>query len=155
MPRGNHCGPPWWHKRFRQGGLRITLGRDVILNVLTRAKKHLSAEEIYLAARPQYPSIGLTSIYRTLDVLIGMGLVQKFDFGDGRARYELTGAPDQEHHHHLICKKCGRVIDYREFMDEELEFLRIAEKGLARKYDFEITGHLIHFYGICEKCRKG
>ncbi len=153
MPRGNRGGQRWWHGRFRQGGLRITMGREAILNVLTRAKKHLSAEEIYLAVRQQYPSIGLTSIYRTLEILTGMGLVQKFDFGDGRARFELTGAPDQEHHHHLICRRCGRVIDYRDFMEEELEFLRITERGLSKKYRFEISGHMIQFYGLCEKCR--
>jgi len=154
MPRGSRCGPPWWHSRFRQRGFRVTLGRDALLNVLTRAQKHLSAEEIYLAVREKYPSIGLTSIYRTLEILIRMGLVQKFDFGDGRSRYELTGTAQRDHHHHLICTQCGRVIDYRDFMDEELEFLKITERGLAKKYHFDISGHLIQFYGICDQCKK-
>lgn len=155
MPGRNRMGPPWWHGQFRRCGFRITLGRDAILDVLTGANKHLSAEEIYLKVHPACPSVGLTTVYRTLEILVNMGLVCKFDFGDGRARYELAEGPRKEdHHHHLVCVKCNRVIDYSDFIDEELEFLKKAEKGLSRKYNFDITNHLIQFYGVCDRCRK-
>jgi len=147
-------GTLWWRGRLRQRGLRITSGREAVCKVLTRAKGHLSAEEIYLAARPLYPSIGLTSIYRTLEIMQKMGLVRKSDFGDGRARYELTSSQHQGHHHHLICTCCGRIIDYCDFMDEELEFLKVTEKGLSKKYGFKINDHLIQFSGICDRCQK-
>ena len=84
-----------------------------------------------------------------------MGMVCKYDFGDGRARYELVKGPQQDnHHHHLICTQCKRVIDYDDFIDEEIELLKKTENGLAKKYNFNIKNHLIHFYGLCDKCRN-
>lgn len=155
MPRGFRQEPFWWHGRFRGCGYRITLGRGVILDVLTKADKHLSAEDIYMKVHSSYPSIGLTTIYRTLELLVNMGLVFKFDFGDGRARYELAEGPKGErHHHHLVCTNCSRVIDYTDFIDEEKELLGQTEKGLSRKFSFKITNHLIQFYGLCDKCKS-
>jgi len=154
MPRGDGAGPGWWHGRFRGCGYRITAGREAILGVLTKASKHLSAEDIYLKVRSMYPAIGLTSVYRTLEILVDMSLILKFDFGDGRARYELAEGSRNSHHHHLICTDCKRVIDYTEFIDDEVELLRRTEKGLSDKYDFKITNHLIQFYGLCDKCAK-
>jgi Fur family transcriptional regulator, ferric uptake regulator len=146
---------PWWHGRFRGCGYRITSGREAILDVLSRSDKHLSAEDIYMQVHPKYPNIGLTTVYRTLDVLADLGLVFRFDFGDRRARYELSQGPKgTRHHHHLICTKCNRVIDYTDFIDEEVELLNQTERGLSSKYDFKITNHLIQFYGLCNKCRN-
>jgi len=144
---------PWWHGKFRGCGYRITLGRQAILDVLSKANKHLSAEDIYMKVHPKYPNIGLTTIYRTLDILANVGLLYKFDFGDGRARYELAEGPKGAyHHHHLICTGCKRVIDYTDFIDEEIELLNQTENGLSKKYDFKITNHLIQFYGLCKEC---
>lgn len=156
MPRGHHMGPPWWHDRFRGHGYRITIPRETILNVLSKTSGHLSAEDIYLAVHKNYPNIGLTTIYRTLELLVHMGLVFKFDFGDGRARYELSEGPKgKRHHHHLVCTSCGRVIDYTDFIDDEIELLSRTEKGLSQKFRFKITNHLIQFYGLCDQCQKG
>lgn len=145
--------PPWWQGRFRGCGYRITAGRQSILDVLMKADKHLSAEDIYLKVHPRCPSVGLTTIYRTLEILVNMGIVHKFDFGDGKARYELVGGPKGEkHHHHLVCTSCGRVVDYTDFIDEERELLSQTEKGLSNKYNFKILNHLIQFYGLCQHC---
>ena len=147
-------GPPWWHGRFRGCGYRLTIARKTILDVLSKTLQHLSAEDIYLAVHKDYPNIGLTTVYRTVELLVQMGLVFKFDFGDGRARYELSEGPKGvRHHHHLICANCGRVIDYTDFIDEEIELLNQTEKGLSKKYNFKITNHLIQFYGLCDKCQ--
>ncbi|KPK97906.1 MAG: ferric uptake regulation protein [Omnitrophica WOR_2 bacterium SM23_72] len=155
MPRRDYIGPPWWHGKFRGCGYRITSGREAILDVLSKSDKHLSAEDIYMKVHSKCPSIGLTTIYRTLEVLASLGLVFKFDFGDRRARYELAQGPKgARHHHHLICTSCGRVIDYTDFIDEEIELLNQTEKGLTKKYDFKITNHLIQFYGLCNACAK-
>jgi len=81
--------------------------------------------------------------------------VQKLDFGDKRARYELTeGLESKQHHHHLVCTVCGKVIDYSDFIDEELELLKKTEKELSKKYNMKITNHLIQFYGVCNKCSE-
>jgi Fur family ferric uptake transcriptional regulator len=128
--------------------------RQAILEVLSNTEEHPSAEEIYLAVQKIYPNIGLTTVYRTLELLVDMGLVFKFDFGDKRARYELSQGPtSKKHHHHLVCTNCGRIIDYTDFIDEEKELLRRTEAGLSEKYNFKITDHLIQFYGLCDECR--
>jgi len=129
--------------------------RQAILEVLSNTEEHLSAEEIYLAVHKIYPNVGLTTVYRTLELLVDMGLVFKFDFGDKRARYELSQGPtSKKHHHHLVCTNCGRIIDYTDFIDEEKELLRRTEAGLSKKYNFKITNHLIQFYGLCEECQE-
>ena len=163
MPRGRArgygggfgAGPPWWHGRFRGHGCRITVPRQEILRVLSQTDEHLSAEDVYLRAHERYPSVGLTTIYRTLELLVRMGIVSKFDFGDGKARYELAEGPKgARHHHHLVCTNCGRAIDYTDFVNEEKELLDETEKALAKKYNFKISGHQIRFYGLCATCRK-
>jgi len=132
----------------------MTRPREAILDVLGKTKDHLSAEEIYLSVHKFYPNIGLTTVYRNLELLVEMGMVMKFDFGQGKAKYELTDQySGKGHHHHLVCLKCFRVIDYNEFMDDELQFLKNAQQGLSKKYDFEITGHLIQFHGYCSQCK--
>ncbi len=145
-----------WQGKFKGCGYKITVGREAILDILSKAKKHLSAEDIYMKVHSTYPTIGLTTVYRTLEILVKLGFVYKFDFGDGRARYELSeGEKGENHHHHLVCTHCNGVFDYTDFIDEELKLLQETEKGLAKKYSFRITNHLIQFYGICEKCGKG
>ncbi len=155
MPNQDGMGPPWWHGKFRGCGFRITLAREVILNLLSKTEEHLSAEDIYRRIHAKHPNIGLTTIYRTLDVLANLGLVYRFDFGDKRARYELAEGPKgAHHHHHLVCTGCNRVIDYTDFIDDEVSLLRETEKGLSQKYNFKINNHLIQFYGLCGNCQS-
>ena len=154
MPGGRRMARPGWGGRFRGCGYRMTVPRQAIMDVLSGTDKHLSAEDIYIKVHKTYPHVGLTTVYRTLEILIQMGMVTRFDFGDGRARYELVEGPGSEHHHHLICTNCKRIIEYTEFIDEEMEFLKRAEKELSKKYKFDIRNHIIQFYGLCDKCRN-
>ena len=136
MPRRRYRkGMMWWHMRFIDAGFRMTLPRQAIMEVLSNTTEHLSAEEIYLKVRKRYPGIGLTTVYRTLDILVNMGLISKFDFGDGRARYELseTSKGPKPHHHHLVCRECGKIIDYTEFIDDEVELINNIQKKLSEK----------------------
>lgn len=144
-----------FHGRLKNRGYRVTAARKAILEVLSRTNGHLSAEDIFGRIRKTCPSSGLTTVYRTLDVLVETGMVSRHDFGDGRGRYELSdGHSFKKHHHHLVCKVCRRVIDYTEFSEEELAFLKKTQEGLARKYGFEIDDHEIAFRGRCPSCRK-
>lgn len=153
MPCKKGCGSQWWHGKVKDCGYRITAGREAIIEALSVTYDHLSAEDVYSRIHDRYPNVGLTTIYRTLDMLVNAGLVFKFDFGDGKARYELTEGPKgAHHHHHLVCTGCKRVIDYTDFIDDELELLRRTEKGLSDKYRFRIDNHLIQFYGKCTEC---
>jgi Fur family ferric uptake transcriptional regulator len=142
-----------WRQNFRDSGYRLTTPREAILRVLSENKKHLSADEIFFLVREKYRGIGLATIYRTLDLLVQMGMVSKFDFGDGRARYELI-SKDETHHHHLICRKCGRVIDYSDFSKEEIKFIKELEKEVSKQHNFKIDSHKLDFYGFCNKCKE-
>lgn len=146
---------PWWQNRLYDAGFRITNPRELVMGILTGTDKHLSAEDVYIQALRINPSIGLTTVYRTLDLFTQIGIAQKFDFGDGKARYELTSNPSKKkHHHHLVCMKCKSIFDYSDFMKEEVELMKKTENALSRKHHFKITHHTIHFYGVCEKCQK-
>jgi Fur family ferric uptake transcriptional regulator len=125
------------------------------MEVLAGTKEHVSAEEVYMQVHKAYPNVGLTTVYRTLDLLEGMGVVSKLYFGDGRSRYELIESPKKPgHHHHLVCTICKRVIDYDDFVNEELELLKKVEKELTKKHGFHIMGHAIQFYGKCSRCKR-
>ena len=98
---GRYCrGPRWWDGNLRKHRYRITAPRQAILNVLSKEEKHLSAEDIFLKVHKKYPDIGLTTVYRTLNLLTQIGLVVRFDFGDGKARYEFSSGPEKKGHHH-------------------------------------------------------
>jgi len=146
-------GPHKWRHQFRAHVSRWTVSREVILDFLSRTSKHMSAKEIYATLYKMYPGLGLTTVYRTLDLLVQTGLINKFKFGGGQNRYEFKSGKKKEHHHHLICTKCGRIIDYSDFIDEELELVKKTEQTSARKHNFTVLDHNIEFYGLCEKCK--
>ena len=142
-------------EQFKQFGYKMTSGREITIDVLTATNEHLSAEDIYLKVHSVNTSIGLTSVYRTLELLVNMGIVSKFDFGDGRARYEMAEGPKgAKHHHHLVCTGCGRIVDYSDFLSEDKAFFKSVEGTLSKKYAFRITNHLVQFYGLCNICQK-
>jgi Fur family ferric uptake transcriptional regulator len=144
-----------WHRGLHGRGYRLTMPRKAILEVLSDSDDHLSAEDIYLIVHGIYPAIGLTTVYRTLDLLVNMGVVFKFDFGDGRARYELMDHFSKKaHHHHLICTSCNTIIDYDDFINEELDLIHKTEGSLSKKHNFQISGHMMQFYGLCDKCKR-
>lgn len=143
------------HGEVRCCGYRMTKPRESILDVLGGTQEHLSAEDIYLAVHKFYPNIGLTTVYRNLEMLVGLGMVVKFDFGEGKAKYELSEQYGTKgHHHHLVCQKCYKVVDYSDFMKDEVEFLKKTENGLSKKYNFQIADHLIQFFGVCNECSQ-
>jgi len=142
-----------WHHQFRANVCRWTAPRESILDLLSRARSHLSAKDIYAALQPSFPGLGLATVYRTLELLHRLGLVQKVTSGDDQGRYELRSDNPKDHHHHLICTRCGSIVNYRDFVQEELELVKKTEDALAKKYNFVIQDHNIEFLGLCEKCR--
>ena len=146
-------GPYKWKHRFKGNVSRWTVPREAILEFLSRSSKHMSVKEIYASLYKSYPGMGLTTVYRTLELLARMGLINKLTLGDGQSRYEFKSGEKEEHHHHLICTECGEIINYTEFLDEELELVRKTEERLAKKYNFKILDHNIEFLGTCKKCK--
>lgn len=136
-----------------ENGHRLTKPRIIILEALVNSTDHPSAEDIYFTVHGKCHKIGLTTVYRTLDLLVSWGFVHKFDFGDGKARYEFIDNPNGlGHHHHLICRSCKKIINYNDFLDEEIKLVKKTEKSLSKKYNFTIDTHNIEFYGTCEEC---
>ncbi len=136
-------------QRLQQRQHKLTTQRQTVLEVfLNHPGEHLSAEDVYGILRGKPLDIGLATVYRSLELLAELGILQKMEFGDGCSRYELGSASPQEHqHHHLICLKCGKVI---EFSDDLLEDL---EKDVAQKSGFQIVDHQVKFFGYCKECQ--
>jgi Fur family ferric uptake transcriptional regulator len=149
MPRGM-C----WKRRLHHHGHRMTYPRKLIIQLLSTKLLHPSAKEIYAELQKIDPSIGFTTVYRTLDLLVQMGVLIKLDFKNGISRYELIKEKIEKHHHHLICTECGKIINYDDFLQEEIELFTKIEKSLKEKFKFDIKTHEVQFYGICNNCIK-
>ncbi|SDL52383.1 Fur family transcriptional regulator, ferric uptake regulator [Dendrosporobacter quercicolus] len=136
-------------QRFQERQYKLTPQRQIVLQAFVdNPGKHLSAEDVHNIVRKQSAEIGLATVYRTLELLSDMDVLQKMDFGDGRSRYEINEDSSEHHHHHLICLSCGTV---KEFEDDLLETL---ETVIARKSNFKIVDHQVKFYGYCDKCQS-
>jgi len=133
-------------KHIQKQGLKRTSQRDLILDVFLRTEGHVSGEDLYRLVSEQDSSVGQTTIYRTLRLLTDAGLAREVRFGDGRAHYEHNYK--HQHHDHMICSKCGKII---EFYSPELEAIQDA---MAAKHRFELTSHLLRMIGICAECRR-
>jgi Fur family ferric uptake transcriptional regulator len=133
-------------KHIQRSGLKRTAQRDLILDVFLRTEEHLSSEDLYRLVQKQDPSIGHTTVYRTLKLLTDAGLAREVRFGDGRAHYEHNYK--HQHHDHMICTECGRII---EFYSAELEAIQDA---MAAKHRFQVKQHLLRILGVCSDCRR-
>ncbi|HTH27347.1 MAG TPA: Fur family transcriptional regulator [Sphingobium sp.] len=122
-----------------QRGLRITEQRRVIARVLSEAEDHPDVERLYDRAVAIDPQISIATVYRTVRLFEEAGILERHDFGDGRARYE---AAPEAHHDHLIDVETGRVI---EFVDPELEQL---QRRIAEKLGFRLVDHRMELYGV-------
>lgn len=135
-------------QKLRENQYKLTPQRQMVLQAfLDHPNRHLSAEDVYSIVRDQSPDIGLATVYRSLELLSEMNLLQKIDFGDGRSRYEVAESGATHHHHHLICLDCGQV---KEYDDDLLEGL---EASISRKHRFTIVDHEVKFYGYCSECQ--
>ncbi len=129
-----------------QHNLRLTRQRELILETFLQTDKHISAEELYEEIRKFEPSIGLATVYRTLNLFCECGLAQKRQFGDGQTRYDHIYA--HKHHAHLICVHCKAII---EFESPEIERLQLA---VAASHRYKILSRKLELYGLCEECAR-
>lgn len=137
--------------KLSAGGYKMTPQRKEILQIFVEHSDyhHMSAEDVYKILREKDSEIGLATVYRALDLLSELGILVQIDFGDGCARYELnTADPNVHHHHHLICIKCKKVIEFEEDLLDELE------TDIADKSGFQIINHEVKFFGYCSDCRE-
>lgn len=130
---------------LKKAGLKVTLPRMKILELLESGKlRHQSAEDIYKALLKQNEEIGLATVYRVLTQFEGAGLVTRHHFEGGQAVFELNQG---EHHDHLVCTSCGKVV---EFMDDVIE---LHQNQIAKENKFIISEHSLIIYGHCENCQ--
>jgi len=124
-------------------GYRITPQRSMIIDVLHRAEKHITPEEIHKQVAAIYPEVNKSTVYRTLELLKKVNLVDETDLGKNKLYYHHA---EHGHHHHLICQKCGRTID----IDEEI--FDPVEKVLVQKYGFVPDIRHMAIFGHCANC---
>jgi Fur family ferric uptake transcriptional regulator len=124
-------------------GLRSTAQRRLVTDTFFRSRGHLSIEELLALVRKEEPGVGYATVYRTLKLLASSGVAYERHFGDGISRYEI--AHEDEHHDHLICTDCGKIV---EFENDEIERL---QNEVAKKQGFRITRHKLELYGECTR----
>jgi Fur family ferric uptake transcriptional regulator len=127
-------------------GLKSTRQRSLIIDTFFEAGGHLSVEQLWSKVRQQDAKVSVATVYRTMKLLSECGLAHAQNFGDGQTRYEA--AVGRHHHDHLICTRCGTIV---EFENDRIEALQDA---VARKHGFRVTSHKMELYGLCRACQR-
>lgn len=131
-----------WRNYVHDHRLNTTAQREAIVEQFLRTREHVSIDELLSKVRKRHPKVGYATVYRTLKLLVDSGLAIERQFGDGQARYEIVG----DHHDHLICVKCGLIL---EFEDDEIE--RLQDRIATRLGGFVVLRHRHELYGLCPK----
>ncbi len=133
---------------LKNKGMKYTEQRAVILQILLNIDDHLNAEEVHRIVKEKYPeqNIGIATVYRTLNFLEDVNLISSISFGKDGKKYE--GNVAREHHDHIICTSCGKIV---EFFDEDIEK---RQEDIASQNSFKITDHTMQIFGICENCQQ-
>jgi len=133
--------------RFIAGkGLKNTKQREAVAEVFFSTTGHISAEELYQKVSKKHPGIGLTTVYRTLKLLTEAGLAKERRFGEPQGVFEKEDS--DKHHDHLICTRCGKIIEFKNPKIEKLQ------DEVASKYGFVVEDHKMELYGLCSNCTK-
>ncbi|WFA09663.1 Fur family transcriptional regulator [Tissierella sp. Yu-01] len=122
--------------------------RDILKAIVDNRNEHLSCEDVFGIVSVENPEIGIATVYRTLQLFERLNIVYKINFDDGLSRYELNFGTENHHHHHLICLKCGKVLEV------QLDLLESLEEEIENNGHFKIVDHNVKFYGYCNDCIK-
>jgi len=143
MDTNIHQTDPALLKRLRNAGYKITPARVAVLETIEQEGEHLHPAEILATAKQRYPGLGRATVYRTLELLTQLGIVRPIYVGEEGPTYIRSRGG----HHHLVCSRCGLIQDFDSCSSDE-----IADE-LATRFNFEISSHLLEFYGLCANCR--
>ena len=127
-------------------GLKTSSKRSFVINYFIEADRHFTVEELYDEIKKINPRISYSTVYRALRLLTNCGLAYESTFADAVCRYEPKH--QSKHHDHLICRRCGKIIEFENHKIERLQ------KNVARKYGFQVSTHKLELYGLCKKCRE-
>lgn len=136
-------------KQLHSSSYKLTPQRESTVRVLLEHEEdHLSAEDVYLLVKEKSPEIGLATVYRTLELLTELKIVDKINFGDGVSRFDLRQEGAAHFHHHLVCIECGAVDEIQDDLLEDVEEI------VERDWNFKIKDHRLTFHGICHRCQE-
>ncbi len=127
-------------------GMKCTPARLLIFKEVYSSSAHFDADEIYFRMRQEKKSVSRATVYRTLDLLVENGFVSKVNVGASQVHFENTLA--QEHHEHLVCTQCGKVIEFRNDMIEK------EQDKICKKFNFFPTKHNLIIFGLCDSCQQ-
>lgn len=133
-------------KYMAERGLKSTRQRSLVIDTFFSLDGHLSVEDVWAKVRALDQRVSVATVYRTMKLLSESGLAHARNFGDGQTRYEP--AVGREHHDHLICTRCGAIV---EFENDQIERLQDA---VARRHGFKVTSHKMELYGLCKSCQR-
>ena len=131
-------------RTLKEKGLKLTPQRRLIIDAIHGAEAHLTAEEIIAHVQTRMPEVHKSTIYRTLELLEGAGCVFKSELDE----HSIYHHAEEGYHHHLVCSRCGRIIE----CDEDL--FTPVEKSLAEQYGFHVDFKHLVMSGLCEECRN-
>jgi Fur family transcriptional regulator, ferric uptake regulator len=131
-------------KKLQAGGYKLTAPRLAILGYLIREKGHPGMQEIHEGIKADCPGIGIATVYRTVDLLLEIGVLRAITLRNNRLRYEVNWPDD--HHHHLVCTGCGRVMEFG-----SCNFSSIARE-IEKVTRYKIEDHALEAYGLCPQC---
>jgi len=134
-----------WRDYLRKKGLKTTHQREAIVDAFLRTSGHVALEDLLAHARKKHPGVGLATVYRTVKLLEEAGIAASRQFESGHTLYEVSEG--RAHHDHLICDRCGYIV---EFESDEIEQL---QDSAARRFGFNVLRHRHELFGLCEKAR--
>ncbi len=135
-----------FHKYLKSKGLKLTRERITILDQVFSVHDHFDVEDLLYMLRKDKKQVSRASVYRTLSLLVESGLVEKVDFGEGKAYYEHVFG--HLHHDHLICKSCGKVVQFEDQVIEK------RQEEICKDYGFRLDYHTLNIFGFCPECQK-
>ena len=129
-----------------QKGLKSTRQRSLIVDTFLETSGHVSVDDLLSRVRGADPKVSAATVYRTMKLLTECGLAHAQHFGDGQTRYET--AAGREHHDHLICTRCGTIV---EFENDRIEAM---QEAVAKMHGFKVSRHKMELYGLCKDCQR-
>ncbi len=132
---------------LREKRIKVTPQRMAVYAVLRETRRHPNVEMIYQKLKPTYPAMSLATVYKTVDVLNKVGLIQELNVGEGGLRYDATIKP----HPHVYCEKCGKVADVEGFSMDNLHEESLLKK-IQEETGYNLSSVQLYFYGKCPEC---
>lgn len=135
-----------WQEKLTKAGCRISNPRRIVVEILNSTKVPLAPRELIEKAHEDRKGIGMVSVYRALELLTNLGITRRVVLEDGSQGYVLAS---EGHHHHIICRNCERVMEFSGANDLD----ELAER-VHEETGFEVSDHMLQFYGLCSECQK-